>query len=526
MGTAAVVEAWQQPPAIRQAALLHSIYGTGVYSPACLQSTTDRHVVQRLVGDEAERLVYLYCNLDRRRFFQSIRANSTAGDLQLRLRTRNDSERVTPHETFALLVLYMANEAEQVRASDGAPGPWLTSFARMSLSLLPEFGTIPNVLTHGEPVIGAADEALVIRTYAAALDGLRSNAATATRLFTSLSEAVPLLAEPHLWLAYVSLGAGNLNAARAHATTAERLLTEWGTAWDKRLTVPQWNALIRIVLETQPAPGPALPLPFAIGASAEATFAAMRRTADEFSKTQSLGRRRFSRYIESFVSSSAGLGNTYPELTSIPWLPADRFSITYALEASFDSILEEIGAVDSLSFHEESERSISRSGSWDVFMLYERGRKQPDNCALVPHTMRIIDSFRTVKTHAGLAYFSKMQPNTHIGPHRGPTNMRVRCHLPLIVPEGDCGIRVGTEMQRWQPGRCLVFDDSLVHEAWNHTDGTRLVLIVDLWHPDLTVEEIRMLNGFQIRIIAQADNLHRYWADNDRARRERDETWK
>lgn len=34
-----------------------------------------------------------------------------------------------------------------------------------------------------------------------------------------------------------------------------------------------------------------------------------------------------------------------------------------------------------------------------------------------------------------------------------------------------------------------MFDDSFEHEVWHNGSGTRLVLIVDVWHPDLTRAE-------------------------------------
>lgn len=40
------------------------------------------------------------------------------------------------------------------------------------------------------------------------------------------------------------------------------------------------------------------------------------------------------------------------------------------------------------------------------------------------------------------------------------------------------------------PGKCLVFDDCYEHEVWNKTEGERVLLLFDLWHPDL-VEEVR-----------------------------------
>ncbi len=67
-------------------------------------------------------------------------------------------------------------------------------------------------------------------------------------------------------------------------------------------------------------------------------------------------------------------------------------------------------------------------------------------------------------------------------------NCRFVCHLPLIVPPG-CGFRVGAETREWRVGELLVFDDSVEHEAWNDSDHDRLVLIFDIWQPELSLEE-------------------------------------
>jgi len=88
----------------------------------------------------------------------------------------------------------------------------------------------------------------------------------------------------------------------------------------------------------------------------------------------------------------------------------------------------------------------------------------------------------------GQVKFSVMQPGVHVWPHCGPTNCRVRAHLGLVVPEGP-RIRVATETRTWTEGKFIIFDDSFEHEVWHDGDSVRLVLIVDMWHPDLTARE-------------------------------------
>ena len=86
-----------------------------------------------------------------------------------------------------------------------------------------------------------------------------------------------------------------------------------------------------------------------------------------------------------------------------------------------------------------------------------------------------------------------------VRPHCGPSNHRLRLHLPLLVPkrckqpsragqQGTAGIRVAGEVRRWRRGAVLVFDDGFEHEVWHSCGGqaARLVLIVDVWQPWLS----------------------------------------
>ena len=84
--------------------------------------------------------------------------------------------------------------------------------------------------------------------------------------------------------------------------------------------------------------------------------------------------------------------------------------------------------------------------------------------------------------------FSILEPNSRITPHSGITNARMIAHLPLIVPE-NCALRVGGEVREWETGKLMAFDDMTVHEAWNDSDRLRVVLIADLWRPELSQAE-------------------------------------
>lgn len=45
----------------------------------------------------------------------------------------------------------------------------------------------------------------------------------------------------------------------------------------------------------------------------------------------------------------------------------------------------------------------------------------------------------------------------------------------------------------WEEGKVFIFDDSFEHEVWHNGTEFRLVLIIDVWHPELTAGEKRAL---------------------------------
>lgn len=87
-------------------------------------------------------------------------------------------------------------------------------------------------------------------------------------------------------------------------------------------------------------------------------------------------------------------------------------------------------------------------------------------------------------------FFSALTPGTHITPHNGPTGKKLRLHLPLVGVPG-ARMRVGDETVELRQDECIIFDDSFNHEAWHEGPQTRINLILDFWHPELTNEELK-----------------------------------
>jgi aspartate beta-hydroxylase len=202
----------------------------------------------------------------------------------------------------------------------------------------------------------------------------------------------------------------------------------------------------------------------------------------------------------------------YPGLPQQPWYDANAIPLARDLERAAPRIIAEYAAWDAADFAPERE-PIARTGAWDVVLLYERGRRHDERLAPFPAIRAAIETNRTVRSLAGLVYLSRLAPGTRVAEHTGPTNMRIRVHLGIDVPDG-CGIRAGGVSATWQTGRCIAFDDSYPHEVWNASDRARIVLVADVWHPDLSDDEVRLLGGFHRYVEYAAEGLQRYWSAN------------
>ena len=175
-------------------------------------------------------------------------------------------------------------------------------------------------------------------------------------------------------------------------------------------------------------------------------------------------------------------------------------------------------------------------GKWDWHSYVLKGKVQPLFAEHCPETNRLLQEFHKqaflmLGTPFSFSFFSTLHAQSVIAPHSGPSNLRLRCHLPLIVPKAGggkeggkeggsrqassapatpdgassfspsstppmdeygslediqaavpCGIRIGDQVRAWEEGKCLVFDDAYEHEVWNRTEEERVLLLVDFWH--------------------------------------------
>lgn len=184
---------------------------------------------------------------------------------------------------------------------------------------------------------------------------------------------------------------------------------------------------------------------------------------------------------------------------------------------------------------------LNKGGKWDWHSYMTKGTVLSSSSSsslfhqAFPQTASVLEALRNNTTNNnpllrnqllehipfGYVFFSTLHEQSHILPHTSPINFRLRIHVPLFVPnhtsqnhnnqghKPTCGIRVGNTIREWHTGKSLVLDDSYEHEVWNdhpvyttspstgttvpsnlhHNQHHRVILLVDIWHPDITHDE-------------------------------------
>ncbi|XP_050670687.1 aspartyl/asparaginyl beta-hydroxylase-like [Leptidea sinapis] len=194
-----------------------------------------------------------------------------------------------------------------------------------------------------------------------------------------------------------------------------------------------------------------------------------------------------------FLSPSQRSLYNVDRLKGRPWWPIEDtpyVQLARALEKSWREILKEALAAKAL--YEKEKEGLSEKG-WSQLDLFVRGQEIPGRCKTAPVTCSIVRSEPAAAgCRRGQVKFSAMEAATRVRPHVGPTNCRLRMHLGLSNTQNTF-IRVDKEIRQWEVGKVFIFDDSFEHEVWHNGTSPRLVLIVDVWHPDLTAKERRSL---------------------------------
>jgi hypothetical protein len=195
----------------------------------------------------------------------------------------------------------------------------------------------------------------------------------------------------------------------------------------------------------------------------------------------------------------------FPRLPQIPFYDNTSFDWVPGLEAATSAIRAEVEVVlaadQGLAPYVQTnhdrptrEHALLNDPSWSAYYLWQDGGLVEQHASACPATIAALEPLPmpAIATRSPMALFSVLKARTHIPPHWGMLNTRLIVHLPLIVPP-DCRLRVGNETRMVEAGKAMIFDDSIEHEAWNDSDQTRVILLLEIWRPELDMAERRAL---------------------------------
>jgi aspartyl/asparaginyl beta-hydroxylase (cupin superfamily) len=195
----------------------------------------------------------------------------------------------------------------------------------------------------------------------------------------------------------------------------------------------------------------------------------------------------------------------YPRLAPIPFFETDGLDWVAKLEAAGPAIRAELlalfGEEDGFTPYVEAHPDRPNRGHallndprWSALHLWQAGHVVPEQAERCPVTMAVLERMPMprIAGRSPMALFSLLRARTHIPPHTGMLNTRLICHLPLIVPD-RCRLRVGADIREVEPLKAMLFDDSIEHEAWNDSDEIRVVLLFEVWRPELDASEQSLL---------------------------------
>ncbi len=174
-----------------------------------------------------------------------------------------------------------------------------------------------------------------------------------------------------------------------------------------------------------------------------------------------------------------------PSLKSQPYWTDEMKSVLNLIGLRAEDIRNEFKQCADFDILQKQKKG--NMNEWTAYYLMEEGSWNSINTSKCPVTMAVLSQLPICECTLGYAYFSVLQNGVTVAPHFGVTNCKLRLQFPLNHDAlMNAAMNVGGVETRYQPGTGIVFDDSYMHTVINRASSSpRVVLLVDIWHPQL-----------------------------------------
>ena len=298
LGVHDILRLWGQGPLIGRVGLFHSAYSNSFVNLALFdpKDESERQIVRDLIGFKAEETIHMFCIINRQEVVVETLLKQgyipKEGLSVPHLRDPSEKVYLSPETLRMLVVFTMADIADQyfgwqddlfggggtkgsmiIPGQDDAsrhmptaiwpgrsrPGLWMSYLSQLG-QLARTFNSdwrqdteevvldIPPIFDNCTKILSVDDEAASIDLYWKAASGEVDTEESIDILRTCI-EKNPFAFEPRVLLAQHFLHAGNFQDAERMANAALDLRMQWGTTWDKRLSLGGWVAWTRVLLQ-------------------------------------------------------------------------------------------------------------------------------------------------------------------------------------------------------------------------------------------------------------------------------------
>jgi hypothetical protein len=146
-----------------------------------------------------------------------------------------------------LLLIEMANMAEQISGDGMVPGHWMASVSRLGCLVREVISPVPPIFNNCTVGLTPEDEGRARSAYLRGGSALSEDYRSARKDFAETYSSNPWVSEPYILLGLMALDSDDWSEAKRYADQGIDLLRQWGTPWDKRRSLGEWNELAECV---------------------------------------------------------------------------------------------------------------------------------------------------------------------------------------------------------------------------------------------------------------------------------------
>lgn len=189
-----------------------------------------------------------------------------------------------------------------------------------------------------------------------------------------------------------------------------------------------------------------------------------------------------------------------PGLPDEPWLAPEAFpfhervvAALPLLEAAARRLVDGSLRVPAVNSRDEvpvpDEGGFARPEGWLEWMFYRLNRRSAERAAAFPEVAALADEIAALSGWVVSLGFQIMKPGVTLGRHTDVSNFFVTYQMGALVTAPGSFLEVAGERRQWEHGACRAFNNSYLHDAYNHSPSPRVLFTAYVLHPRLTAAQ-------------------------------------